>query len=54
MHVKIGMQLSKFFNFVGLVNTVTELVTGYLNRDKVFLLLSNQYHNPERGFEPGT
>ena len=25
----------------------------YLNSDKVFLLLSDQYHNPERGFKPG-
>ena len=26
----------------------------YLNKDKVFLLLSNQYRNPERGFKPGS
>ena len=26
----------------------------YLNSYKVFLLLSNRYHNPEQGFEPGT
>ena len=26
----------------------------YLNSKKVFLLLSNQYCNPGRGFEPGT
>ena len=26
----------------------------YLNSNQVFLLLSNQYHNPDRGFEPGS
>ena len=26
----------------------------YLNSDKVFLLLSDQYGNPKRGFEPGS
>ena len=26
----------------------------YFNSNKVFLLLSDQYRNPERGFEPGT
>ena len=26
----------------------------YLNSDKVFLLLGDQYHNPEEGFKPGT
>ena len=26
----------------------------YLNSDKLFLTLSDQYHNPKRGLEPGS
>ena len=36
------------------VSDTCHLAPCYLNRDEVFLLLSDQYHNPEQGFEPGT
>ena len=39
------------FNIVG---DPCHPVPYYLNSEKPFLTLSDWYHNPERGFEPGT
>ena len=36
------------------ISTICHPAPCYLNSDKVFPLLSDQYRNPERGSEPGT
>ena len=45
---------SKKLIHMGSTNCNYQLAPCYLNSAKVFILLSNQYHNPEWGFKPGT
>ena len=37
-----------------IVSDICHPVPCYLNSNKVFLLLSDKYHNPEQGFKPGS
>ena len=45
------LELLQYSRTLGVSNTY-HLASCYLNSDKVFLLLSHQYHNPIWGFEP--
>ena len=47
-------QVSELYNRFNIVRNTCHPVPCYLNSDKLFLTLSNQYRNPERGFKPGS
>ena len=49
----LGMPDSVYAWF-DIISNTCQPARCYLNSDKVFLLLSGQYRNPERGFEPGS
>ena len=50
---ELGVPDSVYARF-DIISDTCHLAPCYLNSDKVFLLLSDRYHNPELGFEPGS
>ena len=48
------LELLQYSRTLGVVSDTCHPSPSYLNSDKVFLLLSDRYPNPERGFKPGS
>ena len=42
------------YAWFNIIRDICQPAPCYLNSDKVFIILSNHYRNPEWGFEPGS